>query len=50
MCLYHVDIASDEEVITDVALANPGDSDLEFPPGSTAVLGINEIMPSSLGA
>jgi hypothetical protein len=47
MCLYHVDIAPHEEVITDVAIANPGDSDLEFPPGSTAVIGINEIMPGA---
>ena len=47
MCLYHVDIAPREEVITDVAIANPGDSDLEFPPGSTAVIGINEIMPGA---
>jgi hypothetical protein len=47
MCLYHVDIAPHEEVITDVAIANPGDSDLEFPPGSTVVIGINEIMPGA---
>jgi hypothetical protein len=47
MCLYHVDIAPQEEVITDVAIANPGDSDLEFPPGSTAVIGVNEIMPGA---
>ena len=47
MCLYHVDIAPHEEVITDVAIANPGDSDLDFPPGSTAVIGINEIMPGA---
>lgn len=45
MCLYHVDIAPHEEVITDVAIANPSGEDLEFPPGSTAVIGINEIMP-----
>jgi hypothetical protein len=45
MRLYHVDIAPHEEVITDVAIASPGDSDLDFPPGSTAVIGINEIMP-----
>jgi len=44
MCLYHADIAPQEEVITDVAIANPGEEDLEFPPGSTAVIGINEIM------
>jgi hypothetical protein len=47
MCLYHVDIVPHEEVITDVAIANPGDSDLDFPPGSTAVIGINEIMPGA---
>ena len=48
MCLYHVDIAPNAtEVITDVAIANPGDSDLEFPTGSTAVIGVNEIMPGS---
>ena len=47
MCLYHVDIAPTEEIITDVAIANPGDSDLEFPPGSTVVIGVNEIMPGA---
>ena len=47
LCLYHVDIAPHEEVITDVAILNPGSSDLEFPPGSTAVIGINEIMPGA---
>jgi hypothetical protein len=47
MCLYHVDIEPHEEVITDVAIANPGESDLEFPPGSTAVIGVNEIMPGA---
>jgi hypothetical protein len=47
MCLYHVDIAPQEEVITDVAIANPGDEALEFPPGSTAVIGVNEIMPGA---
>jgi hypothetical protein len=47
MCLYHVDIAPQEEVITDVAIANPGEEALEFPPGSTAVIGVNEIMPGA---
>ena len=47
MCLYHVDIAPQEEVITDVAIANPGEEDLAFPPGSTAVIGVNEIMPGA---
>ena len=48
MCLYHVDIPPNAtSVVTDVAIANPGDSDLEFPPGSTAVVGVNEIMPGA---
>ena len=47
MCLYHVDIAPHEEVITDIAIANPGADSLEFPPGSTAVIGINEIAPGT---
>jgi hypothetical protein len=47
MCLYHVDIATHEEVITDIAIANPGEEDLEFTPGSTAVIGVNEIAPGA---
>jgi len=47
MCLYHVDITPHEEVITDVAISNAGEEDLEFPPGSTAVIGVNEIMPGA---
>jgi hypothetical protein len=26
---------------------NPGEEDVEFPPGSTAVVGVNEIMPGA---
>ncbi|MGH9978779.1 MAG: hypothetical protein ACRD8Z_23540 [Nitrososphaeraceae archaeon] len=47
MCLYHVDITPEAEIITDIAIANPGDSNLEFPPRSTVVIGINEIMPGA---
>jgi hypothetical protein len=47
MCLYHVDVVPHEEVITDIAIQNPGEEDLEFPPGSTAVIGVNEIMPGA---
>ena len=47
MCLYHVDVVPQEEVITDIAIANPGADNLEFPPGSTAVIGVNEIMPGA---
>jgi hypothetical protein len=39
--------ATDHEVITDIAIMNPGEEDVEFPPGSTAVVGINEIMPGA---
>lgn len=35
------------DVITDVAIMNPGEEDVEFPPGSTAVVGVNEIMPGA---
>ncbi len=47
MCLYHVDVVPHEEVITDIAIVNPGDSVIEFPPGSTVVIGVNEIMPGA---
>jgi hypothetical protein len=55
LCIYHVDVVPAEvpgsemghEVITDIAIVNPGESDVEFPPGSTAVIGINEIMPGA---
>ena len=55
LCLYHADVVPAEvsgsetghEAITDIAIINPGESDVDFPPGSTAVIGINEIMPGS---
>ena len=48
LCLYHVDIASDDvNTITDIAIANNSTDDFTFPPTSTIVLGVNEI--SSLG-
>jgi hypothetical protein len=55
LCLYHVDVVPGEapgtemghEVITDVAIQNAGEEDIEFPAGSTAVVGINEIMPGA---
>lgn len=52
LCIYHADVVPAEtetghEAITDIAVINPGESDVEFPPGSTAVIGINEIMPGS---
>jgi hypothetical protein len=51
LCLYHVDIQSDladstgNSTITDIALQNPSDSDIEFGPSSTVVIGVNAIAP-----
>jgi hypothetical protein len=52
LCLYHVDIASDpakKVYQTDVALQNPSDRPITFPPSSTAVVGVNEIQPGVPG-
>lgn len=44
LCLYHVDIASDDAItITDIAIANNSTDDIDFPATSTVVLGVNEI-------
>jgi hypothetical protein len=44
LCLYHVDIASDETTaITDIAIQNNSTEDIDFPATSTIVLGVNEI-------
>ena len=59
LCLYHVDLppapepanattttsanATTTSVITDIAIANPGDEDVTLPDTSTVVIGINEI-------
>ena len=44
LCLYHVDIASDDTTpITDIAIQNNSTDDIDFPPTSTIVLGVNEI-------
>jgi len=46
LCLYHVDIASDETTpITDIAIQNNSTEDIDFPATSTIVLGVNEIAP-----
>ena len=44
-CLYHVDLIPGGNVttITDVALSNTAEEDIEFPPSSTVVIGINEV-------
>jgi hypothetical protein len=45
-CLYHVDLIPGRNVttITDIALENPTEDEIEFPPTSSVVIGINEIM------
>ena len=52
MCLYHVDVGSDlaKKVIqTDIAIKNPTNTTITFPPTSTVTIGINEIMPGAPG-
>ena len=50
-CLYHVDLIPNGNVtvLTDVASKNSGDEDIEFPPTSTAVIGINEVKKGEHG-
>ncbi|HEU5461630.1 MAG TPA: hypothetical protein VFU79_05105 [Nitrososphaeraceae archaeon] len=45
-CLYHVDLIPGGNVttITDIALKNPTEDEIEFPPTSSVVIGINEVM------
>ncbi|TVP40457.1 hypothetical protein [Candidatus Nitrosocosmicus arcticus] len=46
LCLYHVDVASDETTpITDIAIQNNSTEDIDFPATSTVVIGVNEIAP-----
>jgi len=50
LCLYHVDVASDETTpITDIAIQNNSTEDIDFPATSTIVLGVNEIAPLAGG-
>ena len=44
-CLYHVDLIPGGNVttITDIAISNTGEEDIEFPPSSTVVITINEV-------
>ncbi|MBA3749817.1 MAG: hypothetical protein H0X03_02790 [Nitrosopumilus sp.] len=44
LCLYHADLASDSaNTITDIAILNNSTEDIDFPPTSTVVIGVNEI-------
>jgi hypothetical protein len=44
-CIYHVDIPSKGQIVTDVAIQNPTANEIKFPPTSTIVIGVNEISP-----
>ena len=45
-CMYHVDLIPNGNVttITDIALSNPTEDEIEFPPTSSVVIGINEVI------
>ena len=44
-CIYHVDIPSKGQIVTDIAIQNPTANEIKFPPTSTVVIGVNEISP-----
>jgi hypothetical protein len=50
-CLYHADLipGGNVTIITDIALKNPTDEDIEFPPTASVVIGINEITKGEHG-
>ena len=50
-CLYHVDLIPSGNItkITDIALSNTAEEDIEFPPSSTIVIGINEVTKGEHG-
>ena len=44
-CLYHVDLGGNTSMpVTDVAIMNNGDDDVEFPATSSVVIGVNAII------
>jgi hypothetical protein len=48
MCLSHVNINSDmakKLYVTDIAIQNPSNQTIIFPPTSTVIVGVNGIMP-----
>jgi hypothetical protein len=48
MCIYHVDVGSDTAknvTQTDIAIQNPSNQTITFPPSSGITIGINQIMP-----
>jgi hypothetical protein len=51
MCLYNLDIGSkpgvaNSEEITDIALKNPTDKAITFPPSSTVIISVDEVRPA----
>lgn len=50
-CLYHMDLMPSGNVttLTDIALKNTAEENIEFPPTSTVVIGINEVMKGNHG-
>jgi hypothetical protein len=50
-CLYHADLipSGNVTIITDIALKNPAEEDVEFPPTASVVIGINEITKGEHG-
>jgi hypothetical protein len=49
LCLYHADLASEQggNITTDIAIQNPGEEDVELPPTSTVVIGVNNVLPGA---
>ena len=46
ICIYHVDILPNAtSTVTDIAIQNPTDSDVELETDSSVVIGVNEIEP-----
>jgi hypothetical protein len=50
MCLYNLDLGSkpgiaNSQIITDIALKNPTDRAIIFPPTSTIIMSMNEVRP-----
>lgn len=44
LCLYHVDLESNStNPITDIAIQNSGDEDIDFTPTTSVVIGVNKI-------
>ena len=50
-CLYHMDLMPSGNVttLTDIALKNTAEENIEFPPTSTVVIGINEVKKDEHG-